>query len=265
MNSNYFSHDSNARNDEKLVRLRMKHHAAGYGVYFMLLERMRETSSYMCVKDYNMIAFDLREDAGLIKSVVEEFGLFVFTDDGKYFYSESFLRRMRKMDATSEKRSLAGKKAMQSRWGKNDSLEAADDCPAQQPADNENITTLSSDDNNVITTLSSDDNNKNKINKRKENKENIECVRDAHAHTQKLLSFLDFREWLERYAPDLLSLRQPTEEEWSEVKCIYGSLPALKKACREVAANEPFRQKWKYLSVALKKWHEHEQRIKNNR
>ena len=37
MAANYFSHDSNARNDEKVIRLRMKHGAAGYGVYFMLL------------------------------------------------------------------------------------------------------------------------------------------------------------------------------------------------------------------------------------
>ena len=56
----------------------------------MILERLREEPEYMSVKDYNMIAFDLREDASLIKSVIEDFGLFVFTEDGKYFYSESF-------------------------------------------------------------------------------------------------------------------------------------------------------------------------------
>lgn len=112
MTTNYFSHDSNARNDEKLLRLRMRHKAAGYGVYFMILERMREEKNYMCAKDYNMIAFDLREDAALIKSVVEDFGLFVFTDDGKYFYSESFLRRM----DTKDKVSMSRSKAARARW-----------------------------------------------------------------------------------------------------------------------------------------------------
>ena len=109
--ANYFSHDSNARNDEKLIRLRMRHKAAGYGVYFMILERLREESNYMSVKDYNMIAFDLREDAALIKSVVEDFGLFEFTEiDGKkFFYSESFLNRMSQKDELSRKRSEAGK------------------------------------------------------------------------------------------------------------------------------------------------------------
>ena len=108
--TNYFSHDSNARNDEKLVRLRMKHGAAGYGVYFMILERLRDEADYMSAKDYNMIAFDLRVDAAIVKSVVEDFGLFTFTDDGKCFYSESFSRRMLVMEEARSRRSVAGKK-----------------------------------------------------------------------------------------------------------------------------------------------------------
>lgn len=108
--TNYFSHDSNARNDEKLVRLRMRHGAAGYGVYFMLLERLREQADYMSAKDYNMIAFDLRVDAAIVKSVVEDFGLFTFTDDGKCFYSESLTRRMLVMEEARSRRSVAGKK-----------------------------------------------------------------------------------------------------------------------------------------------------------
>ena len=108
--TNYFSHDSNARNDEKLVRLRMRHGAAGYGVYFMILERLREEVDYMSAKDYNMIVFDLRVDAAIVKSVVEDFGLFTFTDDGKCFYSESFTRRMLVMEEARSRRSVAGKK-----------------------------------------------------------------------------------------------------------------------------------------------------------
>ena len=108
--TSYFPHDSNARNSDKLIRLRMRHKASGYGVFFMILERLREEPEYMSVKDYNMIAFDLREDASLIKSVIEDFGLFVFTEDGKYFYSESFKKRMGYKDDKSKKRSEAGKK-----------------------------------------------------------------------------------------------------------------------------------------------------------
>ena len=151
MNANYFSHDSNARNSEKIIKLRMRHKSAGYGVFFMILERLRESSNYMSVKDYNVIAFDLREDASLIKSVVEDFGLFVFTEDGKYFYSESFMKRMNLKDQVKEGRSLAGKKGMESRWKKQN--------------DNNVITDVTENDNNVITDVTENDNKKEKKSK----------------------------------------------------------------------------------------------------
>lgn len=113
----YFSHDSNARNSDKLIRLRMRHGAAGYGVFFMILERLREEEDYMSVKDYNMIAFDLRVDASLIKSVVEDFGLFAFAEDGKCFYSESFSLRM----AVKDEKSNRAKESVLAKWKTSDS------------------------------------------------------------------------------------------------------------------------------------------------
>lgn len=118
MTVSYFSHDSNARNSEKLIKVRMKYGASGYGVYFMILERLREEHDYMSIKNYNVIAFDLRVDASEIKSIVEDFGLFAFTDDGKCFYSEGFNKRMALKDAKSKKRAEAGKKGASNRWGK---------------------------------------------------------------------------------------------------------------------------------------------------
>lgn len=115
--TNYFMHDSNARNDERIVCLRMIHGAEGYGVFFMLLERMMEETNYMSIKDYNTIAYDLRVDAALVKSVVEDFGLFIFTEDGKYFYSERFTQRMELKDSIRKQRSEIGKKGNMRRWG----------------------------------------------------------------------------------------------------------------------------------------------------
>lgn len=153
--NNYFPHDSNARNSDKLIRLRMRHKSAGYGVFFMILERLREEPEYMSIKDYNMIAFDLREDALLVKSVIEDFGLFVFTEDGKYFYSESFKRRMEIKDDKSKKRSEAGKKGMINRWGNNNV-----------------ITNDVSSDNNVITNEAKNITSKGKERKEKKTKGN---------------------------------------------------------------------------------------------
>ena len=132
--TNYFSHDSNARNDEKLVRLRMKQGAAGYGVYFMILERLREEADYMSIKDYNMIAFDLRVDAAIVKSVVEDFGLFTFTENGKCFYSESFARRMDIKDMLHRQRSEGGKIGMKNRWGKEQGRQDKEVKPQSQSA-----------------------------------------------------------------------------------------------------------------------------------
>ena len=148
--TSYFPHDSNARNSDKIIRLRMKYKSAGYGVYFMILERLRDEPDYMSVKDYNMIAFDLREDASLIKSVVEDFGLFVFTEDGKYFYSESFMRRMKIKDETVKKRSEAGKIGSEKRWARNKEIANATEI-----------------DSKAIANATKNDSKKSKVNKKK--------------------------------------------------------------------------------------------------
>lgn len=159
--TNYFSHDSNARNDDKILAVRMKFGAEGYGIYFMLLERLREDSKYMSIRDYNMIAFDFRTSVDKIKSIVEDFGLFIFTEDGKYFYSENFNERMSVKDEKTEKRSIAGRKGMAIRYAK------------KQQNDNNVITKLDNLDNNVITNEEKNLTSKVKESKEKESKVNI--------------------------------------------------------------------------------------------
>ena len=116
MNSSWFSHDSNARNSKKLIRLRQKLGAVGYGTYWMLLERLREEENYTSERDYAMIAFDLRVDEDTIRSVVEDFGLFEVSEDGKYFHAPGLDERMSAKDV----RANAGRKGAESKWGKKD-------------------------------------------------------------------------------------------------------------------------------------------------
>lgn len=113
----YFSHDGNARNDEKLLAVRMKYKWEGYGLFWAIVEKLRESTDYTLSKDYNLIAFDLRTDASMIKSLIEDFGLFVFTEDGKYFYSERLSNSMKFKETKSKK---ASENALK-RWAKNDS------------------------------------------------------------------------------------------------------------------------------------------------
>ena len=138
--ANIFAHDSNARNDQKILQLRMKHKAAGYGVYFMILERLMEETDNMSVVNYNMLAYDFRVDAALVKSVVEDFGLFVFTPDGKYFYSERLSQQMDVKDELSKKRSKAGAEAMKKRWSKKKQTDEAAEQTSQQKATQQQAT-----------------------------------------------------------------------------------------------------------------------------
>ena len=114
----YFSHDSNARNSDKLMKVRMKLGAEGYGIFFMLIERLREEEGYKSTIDYDTLAFDLRVDAEKVKQVVENYDLFKFTEDGKYFYSDSFNERMEMMDVRAQQRISKAKKAAKARWNK---------------------------------------------------------------------------------------------------------------------------------------------------
>lgn len=118
-NSNYFPHEAQARNDNRLLRLRMRHGAEGYGIYFMLLERLRDSDDYVERSGYDVVAFDLRVGEETVRSVVEDFGLFETHEDGG-FTSPGFRRRMSKVDELSQKRAEAVRKRTDRKANKED-------------------------------------------------------------------------------------------------------------------------------------------------
>lgn len=112
----YFSHDCDARNDERVTRLRIRYGAAGYGIYFMLLEILQAAPEYTLETDYKALAFDLRVPACRIKTIVEQSGLFVLIDDGKRFYSERLARDMGEQEKLEQRRAEAGRMGADARW-----------------------------------------------------------------------------------------------------------------------------------------------------
>lgn len=114
---NYFPHDSDARSDDKIIALRIKHKWEGYGLYWALIEKLRDSKDYALKADYNVLAFDLRADAAILKSVINDFGLFAFTPGGECFYSESLNTRMKPLDERKAKLSESGKRGNKKRWG----------------------------------------------------------------------------------------------------------------------------------------------------
>lgn len=109
----YFSHDLNARGDEKIIALMSELGMAGYGVYWVLVEKLFSADGYL-EANYKLLAFDLRVEVPTVKSVIEDFKLFKI--EGTQFYSESVLRRLDIRRSKSGKASAAGK----AKWEKED-------------------------------------------------------------------------------------------------------------------------------------------------
>ena len=105
----YFPHDSNARNDQRLMKVRMEYGFLGYGIYFGIIEILREQADYtLLFDDLESIAFDLRVELNVIEDIVSNYNLFVI-EGMSMFYSKSLKRRMEKLDLIKEKRSEAGR------------------------------------------------------------------------------------------------------------------------------------------------------------
>ena len=107
----YFSHDYNARNDEKIKKLIRKHGMQGYGVFWAIVEELYNNANALQL-DYEGIAFDLRTDCDIVKSVLHEFDLFVF--NGDYFGSQSVENRINERNDKSQK----ARNSAYSRWNK---------------------------------------------------------------------------------------------------------------------------------------------------
>ena len=114
----YFSHDANAKDDPKILKLRMKMGWEGYGLFWGLIELLRNESEYRMQKHYQSIAFALHTHEDNIKSLVNDFDLFARDED--YFWSESLLKRMELKEERSEKMRNAANK----RWNKDNDAKA---------------------------------------------------------------------------------------------------------------------------------------------
>lgn len=105
----YFSHDYNTRSDEKIKRLIRKHGMLGYGIFWAIIEDLYNNANALRT-DYDGIAYELRLDAEIVKSVINDFELFVF--DGDFFGSVSVERRI----SDREKKSKKARESANYRW-----------------------------------------------------------------------------------------------------------------------------------------------------
>lgn len=115
----YFSHDYNSRNDQKILLMRSKYKAEGYGVFWMLVEVMAEST--MPHINHEMIPA-IAESLNLNPEWLNEFIEFciekcrLFVSNGDCFTSMRLIKHKKMRDEFKE----FGKKGAIIRWG-NDS------------------------------------------------------------------------------------------------------------------------------------------------
>ena len=111
MKKTYFPHDSNARNDIKLIKVRAKYGYEGFGVYFALIELLFSEDNKLCIDDYETLAFGLNCNADILKDIILNFDLFIVDDN--CFYSKRLTNTLDEIN----KRSLKASENAKKRWG----------------------------------------------------------------------------------------------------------------------------------------------------
>ena len=106
------------RQQSGCVTLLIEEGAAGYGIYCMILEVLRDAPNYSYNPDPKVWLYLLHcQDIETVKRVLNNYGLFEYNDDGLLF-SPWLVSQMENYEDKRKKRSDAGKKGATTRWGK---------------------------------------------------------------------------------------------------------------------------------------------------
>lgn len=115
---NWFKHQFRAREDEKLIRLKIKHKSsAPIGVYWQLVEMIYENDGFI-KSDIEVIAYQLGDSTELVKDVIDN--CFHLTDNNEITHPTIITQlefREEKYQESVEK----GIKGANKRWGKDSS------------------------------------------------------------------------------------------------------------------------------------------------
>lgn len=115
----YFSHDSNAITDTKILNMRADYGIEGYGLYWAIIEMLRneedyrltlDNKTYRAIKTLTNTTIDIEK---FINDCLEDYEL--FEQDDEKFYSKSLLRRMQE----KEKKSVIAREKAEKRWNNN--------------------------------------------------------------------------------------------------------------------------------------------------
>ena len=114
----WFSHDSNAKDDPKCMKLIDQLGLEGYGIYWVLIEVLRDQPYFRYPIDLLPILARRYNTSGeKMKAVVSTYGLFTIDEDDNFF-SISLNDRMQILEGHREQRRVAGLKSAAARANK---------------------------------------------------------------------------------------------------------------------------------------------------
>lgn len=115
---NYLPHPSNMRTTDAVLAMRIAEGAAGYGIYMMLLEMLRDAEGRSLTLNPAHLAFAINEpNTDLVSRVIQDYGLFTISEEGKF--SSPWLEAA--MDEYDQKKAAAreaGRRGAAKRYGK---------------------------------------------------------------------------------------------------------------------------------------------------
>jgi hypothetical protein len=126
MKKTYFNHDSTARNDYRIIKLRATLGYEGYGIFWALLELLFTEENKLCIDDYNTLAFGLQCDPKILKQVIENFDLFVIEDG--CFYSRRLNTHIKEINT----KSIKAKDSASKRWNNANAMRTHSDSNASK-------------------------------------------------------------------------------------------------------------------------------------
>lgn len=113
MNTNfYFPHDYSARNDIKILKLRARRGAQGYGVYWMLIEALHELKDPKISRDdLDALAPSFNVPYEELTNIVNDaINVGLFQEDGEFFYSQRIYEHLKIRENVSKARAEAGRR-----------------------------------------------------------------------------------------------------------------------------------------------------------
>lgn len=123
---NYLPWPSNMRTADQVLSMRISEGSAGYGVYVMLLELLRDAENRRLVFNPRHLAFAMNEpDVELVRRVVQDYGLFNL-DDQERITSPWLEAQMAEYDAKKAAAVAAGKRGAARRYGRPETTETAE-------------------------------------------------------------------------------------------------------------------------------------------